>query len=395
MVSKGWGDKVFRHLRPVWAEVDLDRLAHNMREIRKAAKSKDIIAVIKADGYGHGALDIAPVLLENGATRIAVAVLNEAVELRRGGLECPIMILGFTPPSLIDLILRYDIEQTVYSYELAQELSVLAQKKNKIAKIHIAVDTGMGRIGFIPNEESVEEVYKISKLPNIVIEGLFSHFSAADEKNKEYTSMQFTKYNWFYDRLKEKGININIRHIANSAAIIDLPETHFEAVRPGIILYGYYPSNEVYKEKIDLKPVMSLKTNIVHIKKVPPGEYISYGRKFQTSKESIIATLPVGYADGYTRLLFNKAKVIVNAKLVPVIGRICMDQCMIDVTEVEGVKVGDEVILMGEQNEIKFTADDIAELLGTINYEVTCMISKRVPRVYVRQGKVVKIRNYV
>lgn len=395
MVSKGWGDNVFRHLRPVWAEVDLDRLAHNMREIRKAAKSKDIIAVIKADGYGHGALDIAPVLLENGATRIAVAVLNEAVELRRGGLECPVMILGFTPPSLIDLILRYDIEQTVYSYELAHELSVLAQKKNKIAKIHIAIDTGMGRIGFLPNEESVEEVYKISKLPNIVIEGLFSHFSAADEKNKEYTSMQLEKYNWFYDRLKEKDININIRHIANSAAIIDLPETHFEAVRPGIILYGYYPSNEVYKEKIDLKPVMSLKTNIVHIKKVPPGEYISYGRKFQTSKESIIATLPVGYADGYTRLLFNKAKVIVNDKLVPVIGRICMDQCMIDVTEVEGVKVGDEVILMGEQNGIKFTADDIAELLGTINYEVTCMISKRVPRVYVRQGKVVKIRNYV
>ncbi|GLC29671.1 alanine racemase [Clostridium omnivorum] len=386
---------MFRHLRPVWAEVDLDRLAHNMREIRKAAISKDIIAVIKADGYGHGALDIAPVLLENGATRIAVAVLNEAVELRRGGLECPVMILGFTPPSLIDLILRYDIEQTVYSYELAHELSVLAQKKNKIAKIHIAIDTGMGRIGFLPNEESVEEVYKISKLPNIVIEGLFSHFSAADERNKEYTSMQFEKYNWFYDRLKEKDININIRHIANSAAIIDLPETHFEAVRPGIILYGYYPSNEVYKEKIDLKPVMSLKTNIVHIKKVPPGEYISYGRKFQTSKESIIATLPVGYADGYTRLLFNKAKVIVNDKLVPVIGRICMDQCMIDVTEVEGVKVGDEVILMGEQNGIKFTADDIAELLGTINYEVTCMISKRVPRVYVRQGKVVKIRNYV
>lgn len=386
---------MFRHLRPVWAEIDLDRLAHNMREIRKAAKSKDIIAVIKADGYGHGALDIAPVLLENGATRIAVAVLNEAVELRRGGLECPVMILGFTPPSLIDLILRYNIEQTVYSYELAYELSVLAQKKNIIAKIHIAVDTGMGRIGFLPNEESVEEVYKISKLPNIVIEGLFSHFSSADEKNKEYTSMQLEKYNWFYDRLKEKDININIRHIANSAAIIDLPETHFEAVRPGIILYGYYPSNEVYKEKIDLKPVMSLKTNIVHIKKVPPGEYISYGRKFQTSKESIIATLPVGYADGYTRLLFNKAKVIVNDKLVPVIGRICMDQCMIDVTEVEGVKVGDEVILMGEQNGIKFTADDIAELLGTINYEVTCMISKRVPRVYVRQGKVVKIRNYV
>ncbi len=386
---------MFRHLRPVWAEVDLDKLAHNMREIRRVSKSKDIIAVIKADGYGHGALDIAPTLLANGATRIAVAVLNEAVELRRGGIEQPIMILGFTPPSLIDLLIRYDIEQTVYSYDLAKEISEAARKKNKTAKIHIALDTGMGRIGFLPDEESLEEVYKISKLPSIIIEGLFSHFSSADEDDKEYTKAQLDKYNDFYEKLKEKGVNVSIRHIANSAAIIDLPESHFEAVRPGIILYGYYPSNEVLKEKINLKPVMSLKTNIVHIKKLPVGEYISYGRKFKTSRESIIATLPVGYADGYTRLLFDKAKVIVNGRFVPVIGRICMDQCMVDATDIPEVKLGDEVILMGQQGEMKFTADDIAELIGTINYEVTCMISKRVPRVYIKDGKVVKIRNYV
>lgn len=386
---------MFRHLRPVWAEIDLDKLAHNMREIRRVSKSKDIIAVIKADGYGHGALDIAPTLLENGATRIGVAVASEAIELRRGGIEAPIMILGFTPPSLSDMLLRYDIEQTVYSYELAKEISDMAKKKEKVAKLHIALDTGMGRIGFLPDKESVEEVYKISKLPNISIEGLFSHFSTADERDKAYTNSQLEKYDTFYNELIKKGVNIKIRHIANSAAIIDMPETHYEAVRPGIILYGYYPSEEVFKEKISLKPVMSLKTNIVHIKKLPDGEYISYGRKFKTTRESIIATLPVGYADGFTRLLNGKARVIVNGCFAPVIGSICMDQCMIDVTDVKDAKFGDEVILMGEDNGLSFTADDIAELLGTINYEITCMVSKRVPRVYIKNNRVVKIRNYV
>lgn len=386
---------MFKHLRPVWAEVDLDRLAHNMREIRRISKSKEIIAVIKADGYGHGALDIAPTLLENGATRIAVAVLNEAVELRRGGIKAPIMVLGFTPPSLVDMLLRYDIEQTIYSYDLAREISNLARKKNKLAKIHIALDTGMGRIGFLPNEKSLEEVYKISKLPNIIIEGLYSHFSSADERDKSYTEIQLKRYKDFYDKLIKMGVNIKIRHIANSAAIIDMPESHFDAVRPGIILYGYYPSQEVLKDKLNLKPVMSLKTNIVHIKNLPAGEYISYGRKFQTSRESIIATLPVGYADGYTRLLFEKAKVIIKGSFAPVIGRICMDQCMVDITDIKDVKLGDEVILMGEQGDLKFTAEDIGNLLGTINYEITCMISKRVPRVYIKGGKVVKIRNYV
>ncbi|SKA87163.1 alanine racemase [Clostridium sp. USBA 49] len=386
---------MFKHLRPVWAEVNLDNLAHNMREIRKISKSKDIIAVIKADGYGHGALDIAPTLLENGATKIAVAVLNEAIELRRGGIKAPIIILGFTPPSLIDMLLRYDIEQTVYSYELAKEISNMAQKKNKKAKIHIALDTGMGRIGFLPNDESVEDVYKISKLPNIIIEGLYSHFSTADEEDKTYTELQLKKFNEFYDKLIKKGIKINIRHIANSAAIIDLPKSHFEAVRPGVILYGYYPSEEVSREKINLKPVMSLKTNIVHIKKLPAGEYIGYGRKFKTNRESIIATLPVGYADGYTRFLFEKAKVIINGSFAPVVGRICMDQCMVDVTDIKNVQLGDEVILLGEKDNLKFDADDIAKLIGTINYEVTCMISKRVPRVYLKSGKVIKIRNYI
>jgi alanine racemase len=386
---------LFRHLRPVWAEIDLDKLAHNMREIRRVAKSEIIIAVVKADAYGHGAIDVAPVLLENGANRLAVAIISEAVELRRSGIECPIMILGFTPPNLIDNILNYDIEQAVYSFEFAKELSKMAQKENKTARVHIVLDTGMGRIGYLPCDESAQEIYNIYNLPNIIIEGMFCHFSSSDEYDKTYTYEQVKKYNEFYEKLKEKKVNINMRHMANSAAIIDLPETHYEAVRPGIIIYGYYPSYEVKKENIDLKPVMTLKTNVVHIKTLPPGEYVSYGRKFKTQKESVIATLPVGYADGYTRLLFQKGKVILKGTFAPVIGSICMDQCMIDVSEIPGVKVGDEVILMGEDENNKFTADTIADIIGTINYEVVCSITKRVPRVYVKGDKIVKIRNYV
>lgn len=383
------------HIRPVWAEIDLDAIEYNIKQIRKVAKSKEIIGVVKADAYGHGALDVAPVLLKNGADKLAVAVITEALELRSNGITAPIIILGYTPLDFAKDLIENDIEQTVYSLEYAKELSKKAQKLNRIVKVHIALDTGMGRIGFLPDNQGVEDTCEISKLPNIEITGLFTHFSTSDEKDKNYTMNQLEKYKSFYNKLVNQGVNIKLRHAANSAAIIDLPETHFDAVRPGIILYGYYPSDEIIKEKIDLKPALTLKTNVVHVKKMPKGMYISYGRKFQTEKESIIATLPIGYADGYTRLLFNKAKVIINGKLAPVVGRICMDQCMVDVSEVGEVKVGDEVILIGEQNGIKFNADDIAELIGTINYEVVCMISKRVPRVYTKEDKIVKIRNYM
>lgn len=386
---------MFRHIRPVWAEINLDNIAYNMQKIRERAKSKDIIGIVKADAYGHGAVDVAPVLLKNGANRLAVAVLSEAIELRKSGIDCPIMILGYTPLSIGNEIFKYNIEQTVFSVDYAKELSKMAVKRNVDIKIHIALDTGMGRIGFMPDEKSVEDVYTISKLPGIKIEGLFSHFSTADEENKEYTYLQFERYNWFYDKLTKKGVNINIRHIANSAAIMELPETHFEASRPGIIIYGYYPSDEVDKSKLSLKPAMELKTNIVHIKEMEDGAFISYGRKFECKRKSLIATLPVGYADGYTRMLSNKAKVIINGKFANVVGRICMDQCMVDVTDIPNVKVGDEVVLMGESQGKSITADDIAAMLGTINYEVICMISKRVPRVYISGNKVVKIRNYV
>jgi alanine racemase len=384
---------MFKDHRPVWEEVNLDNLAYNMKNIRARVKSKEIFAVVKADAYGHGAVEVAPVLLENGATRLAVAILTEGVELRKAGIACPIMILGYTPETLFGDILEYDLEPTLFSYEYAEKLSKAAAAAGKTVKIHIKVDTGMGRIGFLPNEKSVDEAVKLSKLPNLEVEGLFSHFSTADELNKEYSNYQYKNYNWFLDKLVENGVKINIRDIDNSAAIMDLPETNLEGVRPGIILYGYYPSDEVDKKVLDIKPVMTLKACILHIKTLEEGQFIGYGRKFKTERKSVIGTLGIGYADGYTRMLSKKAKVIINGKFAPVVGNICMDQCMLDLTDVGDVKVGDEVILMGTDGNLKFDVDDIAPLLGTINYEVLCMIGRRVPRVYTKGGKVVKVKD--
>lgn len=382
-------------LRPVWAEIDLDKIALNMKNIKKLVNNKDVIAVIKADAYGHGALDIAPVLIENGASRFAVAVITEALELINGGIKCPIMILGYTPLEFGEDLINNNIEQTVYDLNYAKKLSEIAIKLGKTAKIHIALDTGMGRIGFIPNEESLKDVLEISKLKGIEIVGIFTHFSTSDEKDKEYTNMQFKKIKDFNEELIKNGLNIKIKHVSNSGAIIDLPETYLDAVRAGIILYGYYPSNEVKKEQLKIEPALTLKTKVAHIKTLDKDMYVSYGRKFKTNRESIIATIPIGYADGYSRSLSGKAKVIINGKFANVVGRICMDQCMVDVTDIGDVKVGDEVILLGEDNGLKFNADDMAEIMETINYEVLCMLKHRVPRVYKSNGEIVHIRNYI
>lgn len=382
-------------IRPVWAEVDLGRIEHNVKQIKSLCENKKIYGVVKADAYGHGALDIVQVLLKSGVTDLAVALITEALEIINSGINAPILILGFTPLTFADDILNNNIEQTVYDLEYAKKLSEIAQEKSKTAKIHIAVDTGMGRIGFLPNEKGMQAVRQISKLPNINIEGIFTHFSTADEADKTYSMEQLAKFNKFVDDLENEGIKFNIKHASNSAGIMDLPEAHFNAVRPGIIMYGYYPSNEVIKERLDLKPALALKTSVVHVKTLPKDMYISYGRKYKTDKERVIATLPIGYADGYTRSLSNKGKVIINGKLASIVGAVCMDQCMIDVTDVGTVKVGDEVILLGEHGNTRFNADDLAELLDTINYEIICMIGRRVPRVYINNEKIVKIRNYV
>lgn len=382
-------------IRPVWAEIDVDAIEDNIKEIKKIVKDKEVIGVVKADAYGHGAIDTASILLENGTDRLAVAVISEAIELRENGITKPLMILGYTPLSFKEDLVKYDIEQTVFNLEYAKELSDFAIKNNTKAKIHIKIDTGMGRIGFLPNEESIDEIEKISKLQGIEIIGLFTHFSTADEEDKEYTKLQVEKYKKIVDELDKRGVNTGIKHVSNSAAIIDLEEYYFDAVRPGIILYGYYPSNEVKKDKIKIRPALTLKSNIIHLKTVEEGTYISYGRSYVTEGKRTIATLPIGYADGYTRLLNGKAKVIIRGKLAPVVGKICMDQCMVDVTDIDGVSVGDEVILLGRDGNIKNDADDLAKMLGTINYEIICMIGRRVPRVYKHNGKIIKTRNYV
>ncbi|WP_446897889.1 alanine racemase [Clostridium sp. LBM24168] len=381
--------------RPAWIEVNLNNLIYNARQIKNKVGDRQIIGVVKADAYGHGAVEVAHILLENGFTKLAVAIFDEAIELREKGVKCPIMILGITPNNALDYIVKYNIEPAVSSYGCAKKLSEIARKHDKKIKIHVAVDTGMGRIGFLPDSSGLEAICKINELPNIEIDSMFSHFSTADELDKNYTDLQLQKYKKFYDMLIERKVKINMRNLANSAAIMEFPFTYFDEVRPGIIIYGCYPSNEVDKSNLDVKPVMTLKANISYLKTLDSGEYIGYGRKFRTNRKTVVATLPIGYADGYSRRLSGKAKIIVNNRFAPIIGNICMDQCMADVTDVGNVNVGDEVILMGEKDNLKFDANNIASILGTINYEVLCMMSKRLPRVYIKDSKIIKVKNYI
>lgn len=384
-------------IRPYYAEINLDNFRHNFREVKRLAPGKKIFGVIKADGYGHGAVELARVLQEENADYIVVALISEAIELRNNGFKQPILILGYTPPEFAEDIVKYDITQTIYTCELAEAISKAAFNLGKTAKIHIKIDTGMGRIGFLPTEKSIEEIVRISKMDNLYLEGVFSHFACSDETDKQFTYKQQECFRSMLEKLEQRGVTFELRHISNSAAIIDMPDecSCFNGVRPGIILYGYYPSDEVKMDRISLKPVMSLKAKITDIKEVDAGTPISYGRKYYTKRKSIIATLPFGYADGFTRLLFEKMNVIAGGKLAPVVGRICMDQCMIDITDCGNLKIGDEVVVMGESNGIRNNAEDYATALGTISYEVLCMVSRRVPRVYIENGKIVEVKNYV
>lgn len=380
-------------LRPTWAEVYLDNIVHNIREIRRITDKKArVMAVVKADGYGHGAVEVARKVLGNGAERLAVAILDEGLQLRRAGITAPILILGYTPEGQVETAIEHDLALTVYTMEGAEAVSRVAADKGTKAKIHIKLDTGMGRLGFLPEEKSISDIVKIFHLPDIIVEGIFTHFATADEKDKTYTREQFERYMWVCSRLEEEGITLPIRHVANSAAIIDFPEMHLDMVRAGLILYGMYPSEDVNRARLSLKPAMALKTRVAHVKKLPPGCSISYGATFTTTRDSIIATLPLGYADGYTRLLSNKGEVLIKGCKAPIVGRVCMDQCMIDVTQIEGVGVGDEVVLFGQQQGSVISAEDVAGQIGTINYEIVCMVGKRVPRLYFEGGKPVSVR---
>lgn len=382
-------------IRPTWVEINLDNLAHNIREIRKITKKDTLItAVVKANAYGHGSIEAAKVFLENGADRLAVATLSEAIELRKAKIYAPILVLGYIPKSQYSLAIKWNISQTIYNYESAKILSNISQDLGEKSIIHIKIDTGMGRLGFLPKDDSVEDIVKISQLPNLEIEGIFSHFSKADERDKGYTIYQFESFMDMVKKLDNRGVYIPIKHISNSAAIIDLPQYHLDMIRPGIMLYGYYPSEEVDKDRIVLRPAMTLKTKVSNIKKVPKGSYISYGGLYVTEKESKIATIPIGYADGFSRLLTSKAEAFVKGHRVPVVGRICMDQCMLDVSNVEDVDIDDQIVLFGYE-EGQPTVEDIANKLNTNSYEVICMVGRRVPRVYIQDGQIIKIVEYL
>lgn len=382
-------------IRPTWVEINLDNLAHNIREIRKITKKDTLItAVVKANAYGHGSIEAAKIFLANGADRLAVATLSEAIELRKAKIYAPILVLGYIPKSQYPLAIKWNISQTIYNYESAKILSNISQDLGEKSIIHIKIDTGMGRLGFLPKDDSVEDIVKISQLPNLEIEGIFSHFSKADERDKGYTIYQFESFMDMVKKLDNRGVYIPIKHISNSAAIIDLPQYHLDMIRPGIMLYGYYPSEEVDKDRIVLRPAMTLKTKVSNIKKVPKGSYISYGGLYVTEKESKIATIPIGYADGFSRLLTSKAEAFVKGHRVPVVGRICMDQCMLDVSNVEDVDIDDQIVLFGYE-EGQPTVEDIANKLNTNSYEVICMVGRRVPRVYIQDGQIIKIVEYL
>lgn len=379
----------------VYASIDLDALIHNVNTCKARLSDGSIfMPVVKADGYGHGAVPLSRVLVENGIERLAVATLEEAITLRHNGIEVPIMILGYTPDDRAHLVIEYDLIQTVYKYDMAKNLSKLASDDNKKAKIHIKLDTGMGRIGFIPHDASLEIVTDILRLPGLCVEGIFTHFSKADEVDKTYTMEQLNKFNRFVLALEDRGFHIPIKHTANSAGIIDVDSSHKDVVRLGISLYGFYPSKYVMKDKVDLQPVLSLISHIIHIKEVEAGTYIGYGGTHVTTDRAVIATIPVGYADGYDRLLSSKGHVLIRGRRAPIVGRICMDQFMVDITHIEDVEDLDEVVLIGKQGHEEITADEIAEIKGTINYEVVCQLGKRIPRVYIRNKQVVETIDY-
>ena len=373
-------------MRAAWAEINLSNLDFNIKQIRKkVGMDKIITGIIKADGYGHGSVKCASVLKANGVKSFGVATLSEAIKLRKAGYVTEqILILGLTPEPYADILAEYDLTPVVCSYANAEAINNAARKAGKIIECYIAVDTGMGRIGYNPEDpSSIEDVKMITTLPQLKLVGLFSHFATADAADKNYAHMQENRFSGFYKALTNADIKLPIKALANSAAIMEIPTAHFDQVRPGIILYGLYPSNEVDRNEMELKPVMSVKANIVHLKQVPAGTSISYGRKWTAQKDSMIATIPLGYADGYPRPYSSKAEVIVHGVKAPITGNICMDQCMIDVTHVPYVRIGDEVTVMGKDGIYEVSADDIAEATGTINYEIACAFGQRLPKVYV------------
>ena len=386
-----------------WAEIDLDAISENMRAIRAhVGDDTKIMAVVKADGYGHGYLEAAKTMIDSGADALAVAFIDEAIQIRKCGIDTPVLILGYTDISYAEELIEKDIMPNCYTFEMAKAVSDAGARLDKVGKIHIKIDTGMGRVGFgycgdeAAKRATIEEIERISRLPNLEIDGIFTHFSVADDDDDEYTKQQFERFSELCEKLKERGVKINLRHCCNSAGLMRFPEYHMDMVRPGIILYGLMPRGFVDKNRLKLRPAMSLKAKITNVKTVGAGASVSYGRKYITEKPTKVATVSIGYADGYSRLLSGKVEVLAGGKKCPQIGTICMDQCMIDAGDVNNISIGDEAVLFGKDssgNELPI--EEIAGIMGTINYEILCVIGKRVPRVYLKGGRVTDVHNYL
>ena len=382
-------------VKRTWAEISLNAIEHNYNVIRnKVADDTKVCCVIKAAGYGHGAVELSQVYEKLGADFFAVSNIDEGIEIRKSGSKLPIVILGYTPISEAENLAEYDISQAVFSLEYAKELSEKCVEEDCICKMHIKVDSGMSRIGFMcqefPRDEySIEEICEACCLPNLEVEGLFTHFCVSDEdaEGREFTNKQYENFIHVRDSLKKRGVDISVVHCSNSGAIEDYPETCCDMVRAGIILYGLAPSSKL-ADRLDLVPAMTLKTVVAFVKEVQKGATISYGRTFTADRKMKIATVPIGYADGFIRQNAKDGYMMVNGKKAKIVGRICMDQTMLDVTDIEDVKTGDEVVVFGTGENGEPTADSLAENTGTINYETVCLVGKRVPRIYIKDGKI-------
>jgi len=380
----------------VCAYIDLDAVEYNLEQMNNnIRKHSQILGVIKTDAYGHGAEAIAGILESKPYMwGFGVATVEEAVLLRESGIHKPILILGYTFPEQIADAVAYNLTMTVFERTLAERLSAEGKRQGKDVHVHIKLDTGMSRLGFRDNEESYQTIMDIMKMPNLYVEGVFSHFSRADERDKTFAHIQLERYMTMLGHLDEDGIRFPLRHFDASAGIIDIREGNFDLVRAGISIYGMYPSEEVRKERVPLHPVLSLKSHIVFVKEVEPGTPVSYGGTFVTMRKTRIATIPVGYGDGYPRLLSNKGYVLIHGLQAPILGRVCMDMFMVDVTDIPDTRMGDEVTLIGNDGDESIPVETLSDLCGRFNYELVCDLGKRVPRVFLRDGKVVGCKDY-
>jgi len=380
----GWPQQAadIEWLRPTIAEINLSAIATNVRRICARVHPAEVMAVVKADAYGHGAIPVAQTALSAGASQLAVALLEEGLELRRNKIAAPILVFGGFFESQIDGFIANNLRFTLYDLRLAQTVSRRAQALGRKAQAHVKIDTGMGRVGLLPNE-AIEAILAIAKLPNLELVGLYTHFASSDSRDKSYANQQLEQFKSIVQQLAHHDLRFKYLHAANSGAILDLPQSYFNLVRPGVMMYGYYPSNET-SESIPLEPAMTLRTQIIFVKHVAAGTFISYNSTFQTRQATTIATLPIGYADGISRRFSNNFEVLVRGRSCPLVGRVCMDQIMIDLGDMRDVQVGEEVVVLGKQDDEEISIYEWCRKLETIPYEVTCGILRRVARIYVQ-----------